>query len=705
MNNQTGNWWHRTKSCLRRHRLFVRSALISSFALFIVVASVAFAACVTSTYTVTSSAPPPIGFWTDTSGAVWTPAGGFPGCASGDSANDNNPTPTTLIVNSAVPNPLSGLTISCPGCTIDIQAGGSVSLAGSGSFSSSSTIITEPGGILTVLSGGALTFNSGTSLSVNGGYTDIQSGGQLNILGASTVTGNGTLNVAGGMAVNNLFTIQSTGHVTLDGATVTGTNRLNNLGSITSTGNTTFGARITGTPAVQVNGGTFTVSGQVESPVDVNAGTLSVTGTIISSVQVKSGTTLSGSGSISGAVNVTGGTVLPGTSPGILHTGDFSLDSASTLGIELNGTTIGTQYDQVDVTGIVTLDSSVLDLTLGYTPALGHSFTIVNNDSTEAVNGIFAGLPQGATFCAGGAQFQIDYAGGSNDNDVVLTVVGAPGSATHFVVSAPTNTTAGSPFNVTVTAFDACGNVATTYAGTVHFTSSDAQAVLHSDSVLTSGTATFATTLKTVGTQTITATDTISSGINGTSNDIEVAAGTATHVEVTAPSNASAGAAFNFTVTALDAFDNTASDYAGTLHFTSSDNQAALSGDSILSGGSGTFSATLKTAGTQTITATDTVSSGINGTSNDIEVAAGAATHFEVTAPSNASAGAAFNFTVTAFDAFDNTASDYAATVHFTSSDNQAMLAADSILSGGSGTFSATKNGRATSTNRGTQTM
>src|SRR5262245_18791590 len=155
-------------------------------------------ACIPTAYSVTSSAPPPIGFWTDTSGAVWTPAGGFPGCAPGDSAADTNPTPTTLIINSAVPNPLIGLTMSCRGCNIDSQAGGSLPRSGGGSVSSSSTIIVEPGGTLTVANGSTLTFNNGTSLSVNGGYTDVQTGGQLNINGNSTVTNGGTLNLSGG---------------------------------------------------------------------------------------------------------------------------------------------------------------------------------------------------------------------------------------------------------------------------------------------------------------------------------------------------------------------------------------------------------------------------------------------------------------------------------------------------------------------------
>src|SRR5207248_1828043 len=146
------------------------------------------------------------------------------------------------------------------------------------------------------------------------------------------------------------------------------------------------------------------------------------------------------------------------------------------------------------------------------------------------------------------------------------------------------------------------------------------------------------------------ATDTNNSSITGTSNNIAVSAAAATHFTVSAPSNATAGNSFNFTVTAQDQFNNTATSYGGTVHFTSSDGQAVLPADSTLTNGTGTFSATLDTAGSQTITATDTNTSSITGTSNSILVSAAAATHFTVSAPASATAGNAFSFTVTALD-------------------------------------------------------
>ena len=82
----------------------------------------------------------------------------------------------------------------------------------------------------------------------------------------------------------------------------------------------------------------------------------------------------------------------------------------------------------------------------------------------------------------------------------------------------PATATAGTAFNFTVTAYDRYGNVATGYTGTIHFTSSDASAMLPANYTFTSanaGTHTFSATLKTGGTQTITATDTVTSSITG----------------------------------------------------------------------------------------------------------------------------------------------------------------------------------------------
>jgi len=100
------------------------------------------------------------------------------------------------------------------------------------------------------------------------------------------------------------------------------------------------------------------------------------------------------------------------------------------------------------------------------------------------------------------------------------------GPATHFSVMAQATATAGIAFSFTVTALDASNKQVPTYSGTVHFTSSDAQAVLPGDQSLASGTATLQITLKTAGNQTITATDTVTKSITGTSAAISSTSGT-----------------------------------------------------------------------------------------------------------------------------------------------------------------------------------
>src|SRR6516164_6971968 len=106
----------------------------------------------------------------------------------------------------------------------------------------------------------------------------------------------------------------------------------------------------------------------------------------------------------------------------------------------------------------------------------------------------------------------------------------------------------------------------------------------------------------------------------------------ATHFSVSSPANAVAGSPLSFTVVALDALNNEVATYSGTLRFTSTDGQAVLPVNSTLAGGQGTFSATFKTVGNQTITATDTVKTTVTGATSAITVAAGPS-GFSVTAP------------------------------------------------------------------------
>jgi len=259
------------------------------------------------------------------------------------------------------------------------------------------------------------------------------------------------------------------------------------------------------------------------------------------------------------------------------------------------------------------------------------------------------------------------------------------GPATHLVVTAQGTATAGVPFNITVTAMDASNNVVTNYMGVVHFTSSDAQAVLPGDQNLPAGSAALQVTLYSSGNQTITATDTTTATIKGASGAISVKVLIATHFGLGGPTTTTTGSQFNFTVTALDASNSQVGTYSGTVHFTSSDKFAALPGDLSLTNGTASLPATLTTTGSQTITATDTVTGTITGTSPAINVMG--ATHFSVSAPASATAGSAFSITVTALDASNAVVPAYEGTVNFTSSDSQADLPKTPTMTSGTQTF------------------
>ncbi len=195
-------------------------------------------------------------------------------------------------------------------------------------------------------------------------------------------------------------------------------------------------------------------------------------------------------------------------------------------------------------------------------------------------------------------------------------------STTHLSATAAATATAGSSFVVTVKALDGGGNVVTGYTGTVKLTSSDSAAVLPANSTLSSGQHAFTVTLKTAGAHTITATDTANSGISGTTAAITVAPAATTHLLVTAPTSSAVGLSFLVAVTAKDAYQNTVTTYGGTVHLTSTDPSASLSSNAKLTSGVGNFSATLRTLGSRTVTATDTVTSSITGTSGTITVVA-----------------------------------------------------------------------------------
>jgi hypothetical protein len=319
------------------------------------------------------------------------------------------------------------------------------------------------------------------------------------------------------------------------------------------------------------------------------------------------------------------------------------------------------------------------------------------------------------------------------------TIVRTPSISSLAVTGLPPTVTAGSAVTFTVTAIDASSNAMANYRGTVHFNSSDSQAILPANYTFTAadnGVHTFTATPKSAGTWSLTVADTTISSITGSQGGITVIAAPVTPAPASRlvitglPSSVKVGISATFTVTAVDPSGKTATGYLGTVHFTSSDSQAVLPGNytfAATDNGVHTFSVTFKTAGTPSLTITDTARASITGSQVGIPVVAVPVTPTPVTpvpvtpvpvtptpvtpvpvtpvpvtpppvTPPSVSrlvvaslrasvpAGTGVNFTVTAVDATGKTVTGYRGTVHFSSTDSQAILP-------GNFTFTAADNG------------
>jgi hypothetical protein len=203
-----------------------------------------------------------------------------------------------------------------------------------------------------------------------------------------------------------------------------------------------------------------------------------------------------------------------------------------------------------------------------------------------------------------------------------LAKINVAASSPSFAVAGfPSPTTAGVSHTFTVTALNADGTVNTGYTGTVHFTSSDPQAVLPADYTFTAadqGTHTFTATLKTAGGQVLAAADAGTYGVVGSESGIAVQPAAAAKFVLSAPASATVGVAFSVTLTVEDAYGNVVPNYTGTVHFSSSDNTATLPANytfTAADAGVHTWSGViLRKKGNKTLTVTDTLNSSLTAT-------------------------------------------------------------------------------------------
>ena len=266
---------------------------------------------------------------------------------------------------------------------------------------------------VTKVGNGTVILSKATGNTYDGGTT-VSAGTLLVNNTSGNGTGTGAVSVSSGATLGGSGIIA--GATTLSGGIIGSSGNTLSLNStLSSSGSSSVAAGST----VNVAGGST-----------VTAGTLLVNGNLSGSLNVTGGTV--GGNGTTGALTIgTGGTLAPGNSPGILNAGNLSLSGA--LSMEINGATVGTQYDQVSVVGTVNLVAgNTVALTLGYTPTNGTNFFLINNDGSDAITGTLNGYAQNATFTLASQQWKISYTGNSTvntftgGNDLVLQAVPEP---------------------------------------------------------------------------------------------------------------------------------------------------------------------------------------------------------------------------------------------------------------------------------------
>lgn len=313
------------------------------------------------------------------------------------------------------------------------------SLAGAGSVALGAHTLTAGDGTNTAFSG----VISGTGALTKVGTGTLTLSGNNTYSGATTVSAGGlTLNKGtgtGALAEANALTVSSGATLTLSasetigslagaGSVALGANTLTAGGDNTST---TFSGAIAGTGALTKQGtGTLTLSGTntYTGGTAVSAGTLAATGTLNGSgagtVTVSSGATLAGTGTVNSEIFVDDGATL---SPGVAGTnsgvgkltvnGDLRVNG--TLVTDIKGAAIaGTDYDQVAVTGGVTLNGGSLTVNLAYTPVINDTYVLIDNDSTDAITGApgtFNNLAEGGRTGSLQASYKTTVNGTGND--------------------------------------------------------------------------------------------------------------------------------------------------------------------------------------------------------------------------------------------------------------------------------------------------
>jgi hypothetical protein len=265
----------------------------------------------------------------------------------------------------------------------------------------------------TVINVGSVTNISGTTLT--GGQWVLDS--NLNITGtpANIVTNNSVFTLSGGTFQNTSNNANAFANLAVNKSTLRILNfaHFNTVGNLTNSGQMTIAAgcklTIGGTgKSYSQTGGKTTMDGMIIGAVNVNSGSFLGVGSITGNVLVGGKTTgifSPGDASKAGIFKITGGS--------------YKQAATGKLTTAIGGTTVGTQYSQLQVTGTgtATLNGTLAAPLLGaFVPSVGQTFTVL---TASSVTGTFTNT----TIAINSSEhFAISYTA----TGVVLTVVAGP---------------------------------------------------------------------------------------------------------------------------------------------------------------------------------------------------------------------------------------------------------------------------------------
>ena len=242
----------------------------------------------------------------------------------------------------------------------------------------------------------------------------------------------------------------------------------------------------------------------------------------------------------------------------------------------------------------------------------------------------------------------------SSVTGTATTDVGTADVATHFTIDMPQNATSGTTVKGVVVAYDVQGHVVQSFNGSATLASSDST-VTAQNLTFKNGLASFSLTFGTPGTQTVTATDTADS-LAGTFSTTVAAPDVATHFTVLLPQNVPNGKPVQVEILAMDAQNHVVTGYTDTANLLATG--GALSASSVtFKNGFASVQATFTTAGSQTLSVTDSINVTLTSTISTNVASTGAiskpdvATHIAVLMPQNVGSGTPVSVWLVALDA------------------------------------------------------